>query len=173
MSESARVSQSALTTINTRSKRWNREYLPGYAGFVPTKQSLFGKTSGAINREISLTGGLPQELDALELSRHKAQNSDLPVSKEINPDVYSNLSKNSVNWVGGATHMIRQQHVPGYTGQCRGFVNKDFIHKSYAKVTAELFSRKHPIGDETDPVSRFTATQRAQFKPTNFRRWSK
>jgi hypothetical protein len=59
MSESARVSQSALTTINTRSKRWNREYLPGYAGFVPTKQSLFGKTSGAINREISLTGGLP------------------------------------------------------------------------------------------------------------------
>lgn len=45
------------------------------------------------------------------------------------------------------------------------------MHKSYAKVTAELFSRKHPMGDDTDPKTRFTATQRAQFKPNNFRRW--
>jgi hypothetical protein len=52
-------------------------------------------------------------------------------------------------------------------------VNKDFMSKSYAKVTAELFSRKHPMGDDTDPKSRYTATQRAAFQPGNFRRWGK
>jgi hypothetical protein len=45
------------------------------------------------------------------------------------------------------------------------------MSKSYAKVTAELFSRKHPLGDDTDPANRFTATQRAAFRPGNFRRW--
>ena len=47
------------------------------------------------------------------------------------------------------------------------------MSKSYAKVTAELFARQHPMGDDTDIKSRFTATQRAAFKPSNFRRWSK
>jgi hypothetical protein len=47
------------------------------------------------------------------------------------------------------------------------------MSKSYAKVTAELFSRKHPMGEDTDPKSRFTATQRAAFQPGNFRRWGK
>jgi len=50
-------------------------------------------------------------------------------------------------------------------------VNKDLMHKSYAKVTADLFARSHPMGDDTDPKTRFTATQRAAYKPSNFRRW--
>merc|ERR1711990_999852 len=53
----------------------------------------------------------------------------------------------------------------------RGMVNKDMMHKSYAKVTADLFARRHPMGDDTDPQTRFTATQRAAFKAGNFRRW--
>jgi hypothetical protein len=68
---------------------------------------LFGKTAGSINREICLTGGRPNELDLLELTRHKEQNKDLPTSKNINPDVYGNLSKNAVNWICGPTHEIR------------------------------------------------------------------
>ena len=55
----------------------------------------------------------------------------------------------------------------------RGFVNKDLMCKSYAKVTAELYSQTHPIGDDNDPKTRFTSTQRNTFKPSNFRRWSK
>ena len=50
-------------------------------------------------------------------------------SKHINPDVYGNKSKRAVDWICGPTHEIRQQHIPGYTGQCRGFVNKDFMSK--------------------------------------------
>ena len=52
-------------------KPYAREYLPGYTGFVPTKNNLFGKTSGSINREICITGGNPSKLDELELTRHK------------------------------------------------------------------------------------------------------
>jgi hypothetical protein len=148
-----------------------REYLPGYTGFVPTKNNLFGKTAGSINREICLTGGNHLELDNLEINR--LQKQELPTSKDINKDVYGNKSKNSVNWICGPTHEIRQQHVPGYTGQCRGFVNKDFMSKSYSKVTAELFAKQHPMGDQTDPASRFQATQRAAYQPGNFRRWGK
>jgi hypothetical protein len=171
MSQTTRTAHSALATVPSKSRRWNREYLPGYTGFVPTQRAFVGKTSGQINREISLCGGSPAELDLLELGRHKQQLSDLPASKSINPDVYGYRSKDSVNWVSGPTHMVRQQHVPGYTGHNRGFVTKDLMHKSYAKVTAELFSRKHPMGDDTDAKTRFTATQRAAFKPSNFRRW--
>jgi len=50
-------------------------------------------------------------------------------------------------------------------------VNKDFMSKSYAKVTAELFSRGHPMGTDTEPKQRFTSTQRFAYRPTNFRRW--
>ncbi len=56
---------------SVQSKRYVREYLPGYTGFVPTKNNLFGKTAGSINREICLTGGNHQELDNLEINRQQ------------------------------------------------------------------------------------------------------
>ena len=38
MSQTQRDIKSALTTLGAKtSRRWNREYLPGYTGFVPTK----------------------------------------------------------------------------------------------------------------------------------------
>jgi len=69
--------------------------------------------------------------------------------------------------------MIRQQMVPGYTGHVRGMVHKDFMPKSYAKVTAELYANQHPMAEGTEPAVRYTATQRSAFRPYNFRRWGK
>ena len=63
----------------------------------------------------------------------------------MNKNVYGNSSKNAANWISGPTHMMRRQEVPGYTGHVRGMVNKDSMSKSYARVTATLFSKKHPI----------------------------
>lgn len=51
-------------------------------------------------------------------------------------------------------------------------INKDFMHKSYARVTASLFARNHPMGDDTDPKTQFTSSQRFEFKPSNFRRFA-
>ena len=163
----------SMSQTEKKGRKWAREYLPGYTGFVPTKNDLFGKTAGSINREICVAGGKREELDRMELERHREQSSGLPAKAEINSDVFGNHSRRSKNWINGPTNEIRQQHIPGYTGHCRGFVNKDFMSKSYAKVTAELFARNHPMGDDTDQRSRFTATQRAAFKPQNFRRWGK
>ena len=165
------TNKSALSTTHKESRRWAREYLPGYTGHVPTKNDFCGKTSGSINREICLAGGKQTNLDKIEMERHSATKSQLPASKYINRDVFGNHSRSSKNWISGPTHEIRQQHVPGYTGHCRGMVNKDFMSKSYAKVTAELFSKEHPMGDQTGPANRFTATQRTAFKASNFRRW--
>ena len=91
----------------------------------------------------------------------------------MNKEVFGNYSRWARNWVGGPTHEIRRQHVPGYQGCVRGMFNKDFMHKSYARVTASLFARKHPMGDDTDPKVRFTSSQRSEFKPSNFRRFGK
>jgi hypothetical protein len=33
-------------------KGFNKEYLPGYTGHVPSKNNLFGLTAGAINEAI-------------------------------------------------------------------------------------------------------------------------
>jgi len=173
MASAPSTERRGLATAAPGPRRWQREFTAGYTGFVPTKNQLFGKTNGAIVRELCLTGGRPEELDALEMTRHLEQKSSLPTSKDINPEVYSYRSRQAVNWICGPTHEIRQQHIPGYTGQCRGFVNKDFMQKSYAKVTAELFSHRHPMGSEQDTRTRFTATQRAAFRPSNFRRFGK
>ena len=83
--------------------------MPGYTGFVPTKQAIFGKTSGSINREIVLTGGRPEELDRLELTRHLEQASNLPTQKDINPDVYGNHSKTRLQklFIAAGRRMLR------------------------------------------------------------------
>ena len=57
MSSAPTTHRRGIATASPGQRRWQREFLPGYTGFVPTKNTLFGKTSGAINREISLTGG--------------------------------------------------------------------------------------------------------------------
>lgn len=157
----------------TAGRKWNREYLPGYTGHVPTKNDFCGKTTGSVCREIITAGGSQLELDKMEQKRHESQQIPLPAQKEINKNVFGNQSRHAKNWISGPTHMIRQQHVPGYTGHVRGMVHKDFMPKSYAKVTAELFSNPHPMAEGTDPTIRYTATQRAAYKPYNFRRWGK
>lgn len=88
-------------------RKWNREYNPGYCGFVPTKNDFTGKTSGSINREICLAGGSSAALDHFELQRHEANKIVVPTSSEINTDVFGNNSKNSINWISGPTHMVR------------------------------------------------------------------
>ena len=36
---------------------YRRNYLPGYTGFVPTKNNFFAMTTGQINKEIIQNGG--------------------------------------------------------------------------------------------------------------------
>ena len=152
---------------------WAREYLPGYTGHVPLKNDLFGKTAGTINREICLAGGQEETMGRIALKQSMMGHVDLPTNAKINKDVFGNLSKFSTNWIAGPTHNVRRQQVPGYTGHVRGMVNKDSMSKSYARVTAALFAKKHPIEVDNTPKGRFTSTQRGEFKLSNNRRFGK
>ena len=154
-------------------KHWAREYLPGYTGHVPLKNDLFGKTAGTINKEICHTGGIQDNMTRLALKESIQGTNNMSCSAKMNKDVFGNWSRYSKNWISGPTDQIRRQHVPGYTGHVRGMVNKGSYSQSYARVTANLFSRQHPIGTDTDPKSRFTSTQRNEFKLSNNRRFGK
>ena len=152
---------------------WAREYLPGYTGHVPLKNDLFGKTAGTINKEINTSGGNETKMGFLTLKQTMMGQPNLPARAKINPDVFGNTSKYAKNWIAGPTHQIRRQQVPGYTGHVRGMVNRDAMPKSYAKVTAALFSRNHPIEVDNTAKGRFASTQRDEFKLSNNRRFGK
>jgi len=94
----------------------------------------------------------------------------MPKNK-INPEIYGNWSKYAGNWIAGPTHEIKTQHVPGYTGHVKGLVSENLFSKSYAKVTATAISKRHPIGHEGTPKSRFASMQRSEYTPQNFRRF--
>jgi len=45
------------------------------------------------------------------------------------------------------------------------------MSKSYARVTATLFSKKHPIAVDNTPKGRFSSTQRDEYRNSNNRRF--
>jgi len=104
---SVRHHSALLYSKTSRNRKYTREYLPGYSGFVPTKNDFSGKTSGSINREIIAAGGDRDFMEQLELERHEAAKTTLPTTRDINPDVFGNHSKDAPNWIAGPTHMIR------------------------------------------------------------------
>jgi len=140
---------------------------------VPLKNDLFGKTAGSINREINESGGNETNMGRLTLKQTMMGQTNLPNRAKINKDVFGNTSKNSINWISGPTHQIRRQQVPGYTGHVRGMVNRDAMPKSYAKVTAALFSKNHPIQVDNSVKGRLTSTQRDEYRQSNNRRFGK
>ena len=152
---------------------WAREYLPGYTGHVPLKNDLFGKTAGTINREICTSGGIEENMGRIALKQSMMGVTDLPACAKMNKDVFGNNSKLAINWISGPTHNMRRQQVPGYTGHVRGMVNRDSMSKSYARVTATLFSKRHPIQVDNTTKGRFTSTQRDEFRTSNNRRFGK
>lgn len=68
---------------------------------------------------------------------------------------YNPLDQNLVNrtnqtWVGGPTHHIKDQHIPGYTGHVHGLESENLHGKPYAKLTnqsltGDVQSGKHNL----------------------------
>lgn len=108
----------------------------------------------------------------IALKQSMMGNVDLPACAKMNKDVFGNQSKFSKNWIAGPTHHVRRQQVPGYTGHIRGMVNRDSMSKSYARVTATLFAKKHPITVDNTPRGRFSSTQRDEYRLSNNRRFA-
>lgn len=88
---------------------YNKQYLPGYTGFVPRKNDVYGCTAGDINRIITNTGYKPSNYD-VETTVSKPQfatrslYSEPPAQDEVNKQLqYGNHSRGGENWLGGPT----------------------------------------------------------------------
>ena len=87
--------------------------MPGYTGFVPRKNDVYGCTAGDINRIITKTGYKPSNFD-VETTQGKPQYatrdlySNAPAQDETNKQLqYSNNSLKGENWLGGPTQNIK------------------------------------------------------------------
>jgi hypothetical protein len=96
-------------------KEWSRHYTPGYTGFVPAKVELFGKTAGRINEEICRAGGRFENL--MVDSRITADDMyRVPATNKSPKIMFGNRSRQGPSWIGGPTHEVNRQHIPGYSG---------------------------------------------------------
>lgn len=161
--------------LGTKETRvFNKEYLPGYTGHVPTKNDMFGMTAGDINKHIVVNGGhisYPQPMGSTYA--HRFYNQSTTPSNKPNKDIFGNWSKLARNWVAGPTHEVCKQHVPGYTGHVPGVTSENIFAKSYAKCTANAIGHRHPKGHDVAPRVRYTSMTKQEYNPKNFRRFSK
>lgn len=155
-------------------KLFNKEYLPGYTGFVPTKNDHFGMTAGDVNRNIVVNGGhtgFNFPTGSTHGIRFYRQNMT-PVNKP-NKNVFGNWSKHAQNWIAGPTHEICMQHIPGYTGHVPGVISENLFSKSYAKCTSSAIGKRNPRGHDVPSHVRYLSLNKQEYNPKNFRRFGK
>lgn len=131
---------------------YNKQYLPGYTGFVPRKNDVYGCTAGDINRIITETGYKPSNYD-VDVTQGKPQfaqrelYSNPPAQDAENKTLqYGNSSKHGENWLGGPTQNIKAQHIPGYAGYIPKIKSENLYGKSFAKETGISINHEHVSG---------------------------
>lgn len=136
----------------TQEVSYNKHYLPGYTGFVPNKNHVYGCTAGDINRIITKSGYKPSNYD-VETTQAKPQYatrelySNPPAQDEANKQLqYGNNSRQGDNWLGGPSLNIKAQHVPGYAGYIPKVNAENLYGKSFAKETAISINSEHVTG---------------------------
>jgi hypothetical protein len=60
--------------------------------------------------------------------------------------------QNGVTWIGGTTHELQKQHIPGYAGHVKGLFAENIYGKNFARVTAECLNERHTKGIEITKV---------------------
>ena len=174
-----------MSTIAERSSRkrsaFTKHYLPGYTGFVPTKNDFFGMTAGEISKTIVINGGfeVPRPLTSGGTTHAIGFYPSTPDGKaRIGANVpktesYGNRSRYSQNWIGGPTHELSLQHVPGYQGHVPGMISENVFSKSYAKCTQATIGNRPPKGHDHPAHVRFRSHSRDEYTDNNFRRYGK
>ena len=60
--------------------------------------------------------------------------------------------QNGVTWIGGTTHELQKQHIPGYAGHVKGLFAENIYGKNFARVTAECLNERHTKGIDVTKV---------------------
>jgi len=160
-----------MTTL-ARASEYQKEYLPGYTGHVPSKNERFGSTAGQIKREILTDSGRhPITMPRIYGESTRLYGSKFVPAIDKNKIVYGNHSRFAKNWASGPNDMIRNQRVPGYTGHIKGLVSENIFSQSYANSSAKAIGKKHPIGHEVSAKERFLSQNTGTYRAKNFRRF--
>ena len=121
---------------------FNKEYMPGYTGHVPTKVDQFGMTAGDVNRVIldAFNPGAsprlnhPKQHPTVTLYQATSTQNMTHKNKPLK-NIFGNCSRLATNWIAGPTHEMCQQHVPGYDGHIPGLISENLFAKSFAKCS--------------------------------------
>lgn len=58
-------------------------------------------------------------------------------------------------WIGGPTHELQRQHIPGYQGHIHGLFAENVYGKSFSRVTSECMNSRHEKGIDHTNVSQY------------------
>ena len=122
---------------------FTKDYMPGYTGHVPTKVDRFGASQGQIKREILADkGSYKTMLDKIRMRNNRGRMHSQNKMPSLKQDklIYGNLSIFAKNWVGGPTHEIREQHVPGYTGHVKGLISENLHGDTFGNTSFRALS---------------------------------
>ncbi len=59
--------------------------------------------------------------------------------------------KGGETWIGGPTHRLQRQHVPGYQGFVKALDAENVHGKTFARVTAECLNQRNYTGFNYNP----------------------
>lgn len=162
--------------MSTEQPAFRKEYLPGYTGFVPKKNDIYGCTAGDINKIIMGAGDKPSNYD-VDVAVGKPSFAtrsfySKPPAKDTKGEEiqYSNNSKKGDNWLGGPTQNLKAQHIPGYSGYVPQVKSENLFGTSFAKTTGAAINGEYNKG-QTPPLNeRFMSYQQTQINKDTFRR---
>ncbi|KAL4426579.1 hypothetical protein ABPG74_012339 [Tetrahymena malaccensis] len=77
--------------------------------------------------------------------------------------------KSGVTWLGGPTHVLQEQHIPGYKGHVKGVQAESLHGKTFARVTAECLNNRYKSGFIVDNEERFKTNYQLEYIRPNLR----
>ena len=74
-------------------------------------------------------------------------------------------------WMGGPTHHMQSQHIPGYAGHVPNLISEGLYSKPFAKLTAECLNNRVEAGFMINEKQRFNTTYENEFHtPSTFQK---
>lgn len=61
--------------------------------------------------------------------------------------------QDGTTWLGGPTHELQKQHIPGYQGHVHSLFAENVHGKNFARVTSECLNQRATVGIDVNKVS--------------------
>ena len=61
----------------------------------------------------------------------------------------------SKEWVGGPTHHLQKQHIPGYSGHVNGLISENLYGQPFAKLSSDCLNERIQRGVSTEGNTRY------------------